>query len=148
MAEPFPLVELVNIPVCSQCTCGTAWGGHALHNKNRNQQDSWARAPRRDMGSRGELLLTLLLLLSVTFICETALLRKSSAVDFLKSGRERRALRCFNGGCSSEDSEAEEAPEVNSDYEQENSKLFFNAVAQGGAQMKPDGEIQGEGSGM
>lgn len=45
-----------------------------------------------------------------------ALLRKSSAVDFLRSGRERRAVRCQQGGCSSEDSETEEIPEANSDY--------------------------------
>lgn len=41
----------------------------------------------------------------------TALLRKSSAMDFLIKGREKRASECFPGGCSTEVSEAEESLE-------------------------------------
>ncbi|XDV52064.1 hypothetical protein PO909_020842, partial [Leuciscus waleckii] len=65
----------------------------------------------------------------------SALLRKTSAVDFLRSGREKRAVRCQHGGCSSEDSEAEELLEANSDYEQDNSKMFFNGGSQVGEHM-------------
>ncbi|KAK7128129.1 hypothetical protein R3I93_020664 [Phoxinus phoxinus] len=97
------------------------------------------------MEPHGQLIPTLLVLVLVTYICEAALLRKSSAVDFL---REKRAVRCQHGGCSSEDSEAEELLEANSDYEQDNSKMFINGGSQVGAHMRPDGEPQGEGSGM
>lgn len=46
-----------------------------------------------------------------------ALLRRSSAADFLRSDREKRAARCMNGDCSSENSsESEEILEANSDY--------------------------------
>ncbi|KAF4107065.1 hypothetical protein G5714_011429 [Onychostoma macrolepis] len=100
------------------------------------------------MGPHRQMILTLLVLTFVTYICEAALLRKSSAVDFLRSGRERRAVRCQQGGCSSEDSEAEELLETNSDYEQDNSKMFFNGGSQVEVHTRPDGEPQGEGSGM
>ncbi|CAM4732972.1 unnamed protein product [Leuciscus chuanchicus] len=100
------------------------------------------------MEPHGQLIPTLLVLMLVTYICEAALLRKTSAVDFLRSGREKRAVRCQHGGCSSEDSEAEELLEANSDYEQDNSKMFFNGGSQVGEHMRPDGEPQGEGSGM
>ncbi|ROL48246.1 hypothetical protein DPX16_5640 [Anabarilius grahami] len=68
------------------------------------------------MGPHRQVILTLLVLMFVTYICEAALLRKSSAVDFLRSGREKRAVRCQHEGCSSEDSDAEELLEANSDY--------------------------------
>ncbi|KAI7795389.1 hypothetical protein IRJ41_018519, partial [Triplophysa rosa] len=93
-------------------------------------------------------LTALLIFVSVTYTCEAALLRKSSAVGFLRSGRERRAVRCQQGGCSSEDSETEELLENNSDYEQENEKMLFNGISQVGLQMRPDSKPQKEGSGM
>lgn len=45
-----------------------------------------------------------------------ALLGKSSAYDFLQRARERRGLECFPGGCSTENSEAEELTDVNAGY--------------------------------
>ncbi|KAI5607040.1 hypothetical protein C0J50_7156 [Silurus asotus] len=68
------------------------------------------------MGRQGELAASLLILVLMAYICEAALLRRSSAADFLKSGREKRAARCANGDCSSESSESEEILEANSDY--------------------------------
>ncbi|KAL7837199.1 hypothetical protein SRHO_G00269100 [Serrasalmus rhombeus] len=101
-----------------------------------------------DMGRRGELAVSLLVLALMAYICEAALLRRSSATDFLRSGRERRASRCMNGGCSSEDSEAEELLEANSDYEQDNSKAFFPGGSQVELLKAPLGETRQEGSGM
>ncbi|KAL7843601.1 hypothetical protein AOLI_G00251130 [Acnodon oligacanthus] len=100
------------------------------------------------MGRRGELAVSLLVLALMAYICEAALLRRSSATDFLRSGREKRAGRCVNGGCSSEDSEAEEVLEANSDYEQDNSKAFFTGGSQGELLKAPFGETRQEGSGM
>ncbi|KAG9260588.1 hypothetical protein AMEX_G26864 [Astyanax mexicanus] len=100
------------------------------------------------MGGRGELAVTLLVLALMAYICEAALLRRSSAADFLRSAREKRASHCVNGGCSSEDSEAEEMLEANSDYEQDNSKFFFPAGSQTGLLKAPLGDTRQEGSGM
>ncbi|KAF7693399.1 hypothetical protein HF521_008715 [Silurus meridionalis] len=88
------------------------------------------------MGRQGELAASLLILVLMAYICETALLRRSSAADFLKSGREKRAARCANGDCSSESSESEEILEANSDYEQENSKMLYPGGSQAGV-LKP-----------
>ncbi|TSV54863.1 hypothetical protein Baya_13271 [Bagarius yarrelli] len=68
------------------------------------------------MGRQGQLVASLLILVLMAYICEAALLGRSSAADFLRSGREKRAARCMNGGCSSESSESEEILEANSDY--------------------------------
>lgn len=45
-----------------------------------------------------------------------ALLRKSTATDFLQKVREKRASECFPGGCSTEVSEAGEMIEVAVEY--------------------------------
>ncbi|XP_014022067.1 uncharacterized protein isoform X1 [Salmo salar] len=58
----------------------------------------------------------LLAMVHMTYICEAALLRKSTAADFLRPVREKRAAECFPAGCSMEDSEAEELLEANSHY--------------------------------
>ncbi|KAF5904543.1 uncharacterized protein DAT39_005681 [Clarias magur] len=84
------------------------------------------------MGRQGELAASLLILVLMAYISEAALLRRSSATDFLRSGREKRAARCVNGDCSSENSESEEIQEANSDYEQENSKMVFPGGSQVG----------------
>lgn len=54
-----------------------------------------------------------------------ALLRKSSASEFLKGGRERRSAKCFPRGCSVESSESEEVPEVESDYVRSHFTFLF-----------------------
>eukprot|EP00064_Thunnus_orientalis_P005531 superscaffoldBa00000546_g5545 len=54
----------------------------------------------------------LTVMLVVTYICEGALLRKSTASDFLQKIRAKRVSECFPGGCSTEDSEAGELIEV------------------------------------
>ncbi|GAA6071972.1 uncharacterized protein LOC106582949 isoform X2 [Tachysurus ichikawai] len=84
------------------------------------------------MGRHRELAASLLILVLMAYICEAALLRRSSATDFLRSGRVKRAARCVNGDCSSESSESEEILEANSDYEQENSKMVFPGGSQVG----------------
>lgn len=45
-----------------------------------------------------------------------ALLRKSTATDFLQKVREKRASECFPGGCSTEVSEAGEQIEADVGY--------------------------------
>lgn len=45
-------------------------------------------------------------------MCNVALLRKSTASDFLQKIRAKRVSECFPGGCSTEDSEAGELIEV------------------------------------
>ena len=50
------------------------------------------------------------------FVVFVALLRKSTAADFLKPVREKRAAECFPAGCSMEDSETEELLEANSHF--------------------------------
>ncbi|TKS71448.1 Vesicle-associated membrane protein 3 [Collichthys lucidus] len=55
----------------------------------------------------------LTVMLMVPYICEGALLRKSSATDFLQKVREKRASECFTGGCSTEIGEAGEVLEAN-----------------------------------
>lgn len=46
----------------------------------------------------------------------TALLRKSTATDFLQKVREKRSSECFPGGCSTEDNETGELMEVDVGY--------------------------------
>lgn len=53
---------------------------------------------------------------SVLTLCIIALLRKSTASDFLQKIREKRASECFPGGCSSEVSESAELLEVDMEY--------------------------------
>ncbi|KAB5536875.1 hypothetical protein PHYPO_G00112340 [Pangasianodon hypophthalmus] len=103
---------------------------------------------KEEMGRQRELAASLLILVLMAYICEAALLRKSSAADFLRSGREKRAARCVNGDCSSENSESEEILEANSDYEQENSKMLFPGGSQVGVLKAPFGGSRQEGSGM
>ncbi|KAG7238333.1 hypothetical protein INR49_031045 [Caranx melampygus] len=55
-------------------------------------------------------------MLMSTYICEGALLRKSTASDFLQKIREKRAPECFPGGCSTEVSESAELLEVDMGY--------------------------------
>lgn len=49
---------------------------------------------------------------SVSTVHVIALLRKSTATDFLQKVREKRASECFPGGCSTEVSEAGELIET------------------------------------
>ncbi|KAI4826840.1 hypothetical protein KUCAC02_030271, partial [Chaenocephalus aceratus] len=44
----------------------------------------------------------LTLMLMIPYICEGALLRKSTAMDFLQKTREKRDSECYPRGCSSE----------------------------------------------
>ncbi|KPP62824.1 hypothetical protein Z043_118970 [Scleropages formosus] len=90
----------------------------------------------------------LLAVVLVNYVCvETALLRRSSAVDFLSRARERRSARCLPGGCSVEDSETEEMLEVNSDYEE--SPTHLNGGSKSEQNSGPDSEAAMEdGSGM
>uniref|UniRef100_A0A8C7I0R2 Actin-associated protein FAM107A n=1 Tax=Oncorhynchus kisutch TaxID=8019 RepID=A0A8C7I0R2_ONCKI len=53
------------------------------------------------------------------------LLRKSTAADFLRPVREKRAAECFPAGCSMEDSDAEELLEANSHYK-DSPKMLLN----------------------
>lgn len=46
----------------------------------------------------------------------TALLRKSTASDFLQKTREKRASECFPGGCSTDISEVREVVDVEVGY--------------------------------
>ncbi len=69
---------------------------------------------------------------SVSPVNVTALLRKSTAADFLQKVRDKRASECFPEGCSTEDGEAEELMEVNVGYNctffhisEENNILFI-----------------------
>lgn len=53
---------------------------------------------------------------SVSPVYVTALLRKSTAMDFLQKIRETRSSECFPGGCSTEISEAGELIEADVGY--------------------------------
>ncbi|KAJ7998932.1 hypothetical protein DPEC_G00210120 [Dallia pectoralis] len=66
-----------------------------------------------------------LVMVFLTYFCGAALLRKSTAADFLRPGRERRGLECFSADCSTEGSEAEELLEAKSDYDR--SKILLNS---------------------
>ncbi|TDH14163.1 hypothetical protein EPR50_G00041660 [Perca flavescens] len=99
-----------------------------------------------------EMAATLLtMMLMIPYICQGALLRKSTATDFLQKIREKRESECFPGGCSSEVSEAGELMEAEDVGYEESPSLLYN----GGAAHKeinhqsPGGEaIVDEGSGM
>lgn len=54
----------------------------------------------------------------------TALLRKSTATDFLQKVREKRSSECFPGGCSTEDNETGELMEVDVSYVSSPSTVF------------------------
>ncbi|KAI9521053.1 hypothetical protein NQZ68_010755 [Dissostichus eleginoides] len=54
----------------------------------------------------------LTLMLMIPYICEGALLRKSTAMDFLQKTREKRDSECYPRGCSSEASESGELMET------------------------------------
>lgn len=89
----------------------------------------------------------LTVMLVVTYICEGALLRKSTASDFLQKIRAKRVSECFPGGCSTEDSEAGELIEV----DEESSSLLYNGGApQVGINYQSPGReaVVDEGSGM
>lgn len=90
----------------------------------------------------------LAMMLTMAYICEATLLRKSTATDFLRPLREKRAAECFPAGCSMEDSEAEELLENNSDYD-DSLKAQLHGGANIGVFMSPGSEdAKGEGSGM
>ncbi|XP_014022068.1 uncharacterized protein isoform X2 [Salmo salar] len=90
----------------------------------------------------------LLAMVHMTYICEAALLRKSTAADFLRPVREKRAAECFPAGCSMEDSEAEELLEANSHYK-DSSKMLLNGGTGAGVNSSPGSEATvEEGSGM
>ncbi|CAK6955811.1 hypothetical protein EPR50_G00041660 [Scomber scombrus] len=88
----------------------------------------------------------LTVMLVITHICEGALLRKSTASDFLQKIRAKRTSECFPGGCSTEDSEARELMEV----DEESSSLLYNVgPPQTGIIYGPGREaVVDEGSGM
>ncbi|KAL0978529.1 hypothetical protein UPYG_G00171730 [Umbra pygmaea] len=84
----------------------------------------------------------------MTYICEAALLRKSTASEFFRPVREKRAAECFPAGCSTEDSEAEELLEANSEYG-DRLKILFNGGIGAGINSSPGIELKlEEGSGM
>ncbi|KAJ8409321.1 hypothetical protein AAFF_G00235190 [Aldrovandia affinis] len=98
------------------------------------------------MGLRVDMAGTLLLMVLTACICaQAALLKKSSAVDFLDHGRrEQRSAEDSDGGS---DSEAEELLEAHSDYEIFTVQL--NGGSQPGGNSSPDSEaVKEEGSGM
>ncbi|KAL7408117.1 hypothetical protein ABVT39_018587 [Epinephelus coioides] len=54
----------------------------------------------------------LTVMLMIPYVCQGALLRKSTAMDFLQKIREKRESECFPGGCSTESGEEMEAEDV------------------------------------
>ncbi|KAL6111688.1 uncharacterized protein ACO6RY_08615 [Pungitius sinensis] len=93
----------------------------------------------------------LTVMLTIPYICEGALLRKSTAMDFLQKNREKRESECFPGGCSREVSEAGELMEADHvEYEESSILLFDGAKAQTEINNEsPGGDAAvDEGSGM
>ncbi|KAM8917596.1 uncharacterized protein AB9W97_002696 [Spinachia spinachia] len=93
----------------------------------------------------------LTVMLTVPYICEGALLRKSTATDFLQKNREKRESECFPGGCSREVNEVGELMEADDvEYGESSIMLFDGATAQKEMNDESPGGEAGvdEGSGM
>ncbi|XP_076603354.1 uncharacterized protein LOC143330560 isoform X2 [Chaetodon auriga] len=91
----------------------------------------------------------LAVMLMMAYICEGALLRKSTAMDFLQKVREKRASECFPGGCSRDVSEAGEMVEGDVGYEESSSMQYNGGASQEEMNYSPGGEaVVEEGSGM
>ncbi|XP_078028470.1 uncharacterized protein LOC144464656 isoform X2 [Epinephelus lanceolatus] len=89
----------------------------------------------------------LTVMLMIPYVCQGALLRKSTAMDFLQKIREKRESECFPGGCSTESGEEMEAEDVG--YEESSSLLFDGGATQKEINYRSGGEaVVDEGSGM
>ncbi|KAL4655953.1 hypothetical protein GN956_G6256 [Arapaima gigas] len=152
----FPFKRILGLAQ-RQCSCTPdqgllAGGGASLQvlYKVLGTGEGWhLGGMRAKMWLLSDMAFRLLAMVLVNYVCvETALLRRSSAIDFLSHLQERRSARCLVAGCSTEDSETEELLEPNSDYE-ENLTSQLNGESKSGQSSSADSEAAMEdGSGM